>query len=61
MTPQESVIYWTEYVIRHKGADHMQPIKLRWFQYLLLDVLLFLIFVLFIIFFIPYQCIKKLY
>ncbi|XP_034669970.1 UDP-glucuronosyltransferase 2B20 [Drosophila subobscura] len=23
-TPQESVVYWTEYVIRHHGAPHMQ-------------------------------------
>lgn len=22
MTPRESVAYWTEYVVRHKGAPH---------------------------------------
>jgi len=22
MSPEKSVVYWTEYVIRHKGAQH---------------------------------------
>jgi len=40
-TPQESVIYWTEYVIRHKGAHHLksEALNLTWYQYLLLDVI----------------------
>jgi glucuronosyltransferase len=24
MTPQESVVYWTEYVVKHKGAAHLR-------------------------------------
>ena len=24
MSPQETVVYWTEYVIRHKGAKHLR-------------------------------------
>jgi glucuronosyltransferase len=24
MTPQESVVYWTEYAVRHKGAPHLR-------------------------------------
>ncbi|XP_034832850.1 UDP-glucosyltransferase 2 isoform X2 [Maniola hyperantus] len=41
-TPLERAIYWTEYVIRHKGAYHLQsPGKdLNFFQYYLLDVAL---------------------
>ncbi|VVC25562.1 Hypothetical protein CINCED_3A018273 [Cinara cedri] len=39
MSPQQSVVYWTEYVIRHKGAPHLksQALNLTWYQYLLLD------------------------
>ncbi|CAB3227795.1 unnamed protein product [Arctia plantaginis] len=41
-TPLERAIYWTEYVIRHKGAYHLQsPAKdLNFFQYYCLDSLL---------------------
>ncbi|KAI8432034.1 hypothetical protein MSG28_004553 [Choristoneura fumiferana] len=39
-TPLERAVYWTEYVIRHKGAYHLQsPAKdLNFIQYYLLDV-----------------------
>ena len=35
---------WIEYVHRHKGAKHLRPevYNLSWYQYYLLDVLLFL-------------------
>ncbi|XP_041981558.1 UDP-glucosyltransferase 2 [Aricia agestis] len=41
-SPLERAIYWTEYVIRHKGAYHLQsPAKdLNFFQYYLLDIAL---------------------
>jgi len=34
-------VYWTEYVIRHKGAPHLRSavLDLAWYQYLLLDVI----------------------
>ena len=36
----EQAVYWTEYVIRHKGAPHLRSavLDLAWYQYLLLDV-----------------------
>lgn len=39
MTPLQSAVYWTEYVIRHKGAPHLRPasVDLAWYQLLLLD------------------------
>lgn len=39
-TPLDRAIYWTEYVIRHKGAYHLQsPAKdLNYFQYHMFDV-----------------------
>ncbi|XP_065225367.1 UDP-glucosyltransferase 2-like [Planococcus citri] len=55
MTPQESVVYWTEYVIRNNGASHFKTpaSRLYLFQYLLLDVafivVLFLSVVLYLI------------
>ncbi|CAD0197668.1 unnamed protein product [Chrysodeixis includens] len=44
-TPLERAVYWTEYVIRHKGAYHLQsPAKdMSFFKYYSLDVLFFLL------------------
>jgi glucuronosyltransferase len=41
MTPQDLVLYWTEYVIRHNGAQHLksEALNLSWYQYILLDVI----------------------
>ncbi|XP_069675719.1 UDP-glucosyltransferase 2-like [Periplaneta americana] len=38
----DTAIYWTEYVIRHRGAPHLRSsaLDLSWYQYLLLDVAL---------------------
>ncbi|CAI6351195.1 unnamed protein product [Macrosiphum euphorbiae] len=63
MTPQQSVVYWTEYVIRHKGAPHLKShaLNLTWYQYLLLDiiavVLIFVSLVTFVVFKV-FKCIK---
>lgn len=41
LSPTEKVVYWMEYVIRHKGAPHLKShaINLTWYQYYLLDVI----------------------
>ncbi|XP_046661716.1 UDP-glucosyltransferase 2-like [Homalodisca vitripennis] len=41
MTPLQTAVYWTEYVIRHQGAPHLRPasVNLPLYQYLLLDVI----------------------
>jgi len=41
LTPLEQAVYWTEYVIRHKGAPHLRSavLDLAWYQYFLLDVI----------------------
>ncbi|XP_068918277.1 UDP-glucosyltransferase 2-like isoform X1 [Tenebrio molitor] len=55
MTGLEKAIWWTEYVIRHKGAKHLRSpaIDLPLYQYYLVDVISFLggivIFILFIL------------
>lgn len=49
--PSELVIYWFEYILRHKGAYHLnsKALKLNWYQYMLLDVIIF-VAIFFIIF-----------
>jgi glucuronosyltransferase len=44
LTPLEQAVFWTEYVIRHKGAPHMRSaaLDLSWYQYFLLDVIVVL-------------------
>ncbi|XP_034232815.1 UDP-glucuronosyltransferase 2B13-like isoform X1 [Thrips palmi] len=41
MSPLDTAVYWTEYVIRHKGAPHLRGAarNLAWYQEALLDVL----------------------
>ncbi|CAI6351304.1 unnamed protein product [Macrosiphum euphorbiae] len=64
MTPQQSVVYWTEYVIRHKGAPHLKShaLNLTWYQYFLLDIMavafIFVFLVTFVLFKI-FKCIKS--
>ncbi|KAF2888037.1 hypothetical protein ILUMI_18136 [Ignelater luminosus] len=52
MTPLERGVFWVEYVLRHKGAKHLRlaALNLAWYQYLLLDVIIFVIAVLLITF-----------
>lgn len=63
MSPAESVVYWTEYVIRHKGAPHLksQELHLTWYQYFLLDVIGVVSLIVFIVFYGAYKTIKCFY
>ena len=40
MTGLEKFVWWSEYVIRHKGAEHLRSpaADFTWFDYLLLEV-----------------------
>jgi len=40
MSPQESIVYWTEYVIRHNGASHLKALgtDMPLYKYLMLDI-----------------------
>jgi glucuronosyltransferase len=55
-TPKEEIIYWTEYVIKHKGAHHLKSaaLKLTWYQYFIIDVLLYVLSVILLIFYVIY-------
>lgn len=43
-TPQKTIVYWVEYVIRHNGASHLKiaALNLTWYKYFSLDVYVFL-------------------
>ena len=43
--PLEEAVDWIEFVLRHRGARHLraQVVNLSWYQYYLLDVLLFFV------------------
>lgn len=63
----ETAVYWTEYVIRHKGAKHLRTaaVGMPWWKYYLVDVigfiLLVVISVLYVIFFVLKLIFKKLF
>ncbi|XP_063221123.1 UDP-glycosyltransferase UGT5-like isoform X1 [Bacillus rossius redtenbacheri] len=48
-TSKDKAVFWTEYVIRHKGAPHLRSaaLDLAWYQYLLLDVVAVILLVIF--------------
>ncbi|KAG4079910.1 hypothetical protein HA402_015041 [Bradysia odoriphaga] len=50
LNPQETAVYWVEYVLRHRGAPHLHynGADLNFFQYNSFDVIGFLILVLWI-------------
>ncbi|PSN55491.1 UDP-glucuronosyltransferase 1-3 [Blattella germanica] len=60
MSAQDTAIYWTEYVIRHKGAEHLRSaaIDLAWYQYLLLDVIVVFLLAVLILIFVTVQILK---
>lgn len=45
VSPIQSAVYWTEYIIRHNGAKHLRVhgIHLPWYQYYLVDVIVIVI------------------
>ncbi|KDR22771.1 UDP-glucuronosyltransferase 2C1, partial [Zootermopsis nevadensis] len=67
LTPLDQAVFWTEYVIRHKGAPHMRSaaLDLTWYQYFLLDVIAVLALVVgifaFVIFLVFRMVLRKLF
>lgn len=56
--PLDRAIFWIEFVIRHKGAKHLQAAacQLTWYQYHSLDVIAFLIGYTVVFGFIAFKC-----
>lgn len=52
MSPAELVVYWTEYIFRHKSAPHLKSYahNLTWYQYLLLDVIAIVLLVFYVLY-----------
>ncbi|KAK3860902.1 hypothetical protein Pcinc_033082 [Petrolisthes cinctipes] len=61
-TPKERAVYWTEYVIRHKGAPQLKcpAAELSWVEFLMLDVLAVLLVVLHITIYILYRILRAI-
>lgn len=62
LSPLDTAIYWTEYVIRHGGAPYMRSaaVELAWYQYLLLDVIAVLFLAVVAVLTVIYLIVKKL-
>ncbi|XP_030627728.1 UDP glucuronosyltransferase 1 family, polypeptide B1 [Chanos chanos] len=56
--PLDLAVYWTEFVMRHKGAEHLRPAahELNWLQYHSLDVIGFLLCVMVIVIITVLKC-----
>ena len=63
MSQAESVVYWTEYVLRHKGAPHLKShaLNLRWYQYYLLDILAVVLVFISVVIYITKKMFKSIY
>ncbi|KAJ3592096.1 hypothetical protein NHX12_007225 [Muraenolepis orangiensis] len=56
--PLDLAVFWTEFVMRHKGADHLRPAahRLNFLQYHSLDTICFLVVILMTIAFLVLKC-----
>jgi glucuronosyltransferase len=63
MSPEKSIAYWTDYIHRHNGAEHLKSnaLNLSWYQYFLLDVIFVMLILICIILFISYTILKLIY
>uniref|UniRef100_A0A672SIW8 UDP-glucuronosyltransferase n=1 Tax=Sinocyclocheilus grahami TaxID=75366 RepID=A0A672SIW8_SINGR len=65
--PLDLAVFWTEFVMRHKGAAHLRPAahELNWIQYHSLDVIGFLILILVTVIFVTVKscmfCFRKFF
>jgi len=59
----ETAVYWTEYVIRHKGAKHLRTaaVGMPWWKYYLVDVISFILLIIFAILYLIYIVFKTIY
>lgn len=62
MEPLERAVYWVEYVIRQNGAYHFRSsaLDLKWYEYLLLDVIGFILICTSLVFLLIYGSFKVL-
>lgn len=60
---EKSIVYWTEYIHRYKGASHLKShaLNITWYQYFLLDVIATLLICIFVILILSYKILKLFY
>lgn len=60
MTPQQAVVYWTEYAVRHNGAPHLRAagVDLNYFQLRSYDVYAVMLLIFIVILYIDYKILK---
>lgn len=58
--PLDLSVYWTEFVMRHKGAAHLRPAAhdLNWLQYHSLDVITLLVTVVLVVVMVTVKCMR---
>lgn len=63
MSPSKSIVYWTEYVLRHDGAEHLRTVAadMPFYQYLLLDVIAFMVVTFIVLLSVLIYVCKKIY
>ncbi|TKS67450.1 UDP-glucuronosyltransferase [Collichthys lucidus] len=56
--PLDLAVFWTEFIIKHKGAKHLRIAahELNWIQYHSLDVIGFLVIILLTVLFVTFKC-----
>lgn len=58
----DTAMYWIDYVIRHRGAPHNRSsgLDLKWYEFYLLDVILFVVLCLVIILVTTFVVLKQI-
>lgn len=60
-SPMETAIWWVEYVIRNKGSSfRVSSLDIPWYQYFLLDIVVYLVVTLLLLGFTVLKLIQKI-
>ncbi|KAJ3586546.1 hypothetical protein NHX12_012943 [Muraenolepis orangiensis] len=63
LKPMDRAVFWSEFVMRHKGAAHLrtESYKMPWYSYHSLDVMVFLLSVVAFLLLVFYMCCKVIF
>lgn len=53
----DKVVWWIDYVIRNKGAEHLRSsaVNMNFYEYFMLDVIAFLLTIVFVLLYLMYK------
>lgn len=59
----ERAVWWTEYVLRHRGAPYFRPtvVDMPWYQYFLLDIITYILLIFLTTIFVLYKIVRRLF